>query len=466
MKRIKFVAYMLTFAMLVLFATPIQALGTATATIDSISAKPGETVVVEVSIENCPLVKSIGFTPVYDNSVLDLLSGEWTIENGTLMENWSPETGDAVLAFSDEAADINGTIFKLTFKVKENISVGEVTPVSCSIVLANGTTNYQANIVNGTVSVISASSTITSADVVLESDITVNYYADIDPEHTSAQMRFTMNGVETLVDGEATGNGNEYVFAFRKVAPQCMGDNIKAELILGETVLDVKEEYSVKTYCTNTLAKSAAQLEMSEEKYAALRTLIADMLEYGAKAQVYKGYKTNALVNEGIEGKSKFVELTDTLKYTEESSRDEIKLTSVGVYFDYANSIYIKFLAPGLTEETCYIAVYNETADVEYEYALSECELLNEETGEYRLVLDPTVATGYGDKYIIELYAPRSASSSRLTSVHFVEYSISSYVYSMQNKTEVNGALTPMAELARATYNYGLSASAYNSIAN
>ena len=65
---------------------------------------------------------------------------------------------------------------------------------------------------------------------------------------------------------------------------------------------------NTKSYL-NTLSQSAAELGMSAEKYAAMRTLIADMLEYGAKAQVYLNYKTDSLVNEGVTEQSEFVAL-------------------------------------------------------------------------------------------------------------------------------------------------------------
>ena len=80
-----------------------------------------------------------------------------------------------------------------------------------------------------------ANARFTGANVALGSDITVNYYAIADEVPTA---KFTMNGKETVVTGVATGNEKEYKLAFTGVAPQCMGDNIKAELIIGEDTVD------------------------------------------------------------------------------------------------------------------------------------------------------------------------------------------------------------------------------------
>ena len=440
------------------------------------TASRGEEIQITVQLQNNPGVWSLAFEMPIDTASYEFVSADTT---GSIFDQFgvcgydeSTQSYKFNAYHSNLFSNVtsNGKLVVLTLRVKDSAALAKTTfTVNTD---EENTVNYneeKVEIESATASVTIqeyvASSTITSADMVIGTDMTVNYYAKLDPIHTAAKMRFTMNEKVILVNGTATGKENEYVFPFVGVTPQCMGDNIKAELVLGEKVLATKEQYSVREYCVNTLSKTAAELEMSAEKYAALRTLIADMLEYGAKAQVYRGYHTNTLANAGITGQTPFTELTTTLKYTEESSRDEIMITSAGVYFDYATSIYIKFLAPGLNEDNCYVTVFNEATDEETEYLLSDCQLLNEETSEYLLIMDPMHATGYNDKYVIDLYAPRSATSSTVRSVHFLEYSLSSYVYSMQNKTS-NGTLTPMAQLARATYNYGLAASAYAAIEN
>lgn len=302
-------------------------------------------------------------------------------------------------------------------------------------------------------------STITSANVELSTDITVNHLVELDSSHIGAQMKFTMSGIEQIVDGTAKGNGNEYEFPFRGVSPQCMGDNIKAELILDGEVLAVKETYSIKEYCENTLNKTAAQLNISEEKFAALQTLIKDMLVYGAKAQMYRNHKTDALVDEGITG-SEFVELTKSDKFVDETSLDGVAVTAIGLYFDYTNSMYIRFTAPGMAEEDFKI-VFNE--DIDNAYTLNDCTAVEGEDDTYLLVLPAISAVNYDTLYTIEIGTFRA--NGRMKEGHYVEYSVASYIYSMQNKTE-NGELTPMAHLARATYNYGKATAAYAAIAD
>ena len=97
-------------------------------------------------------------------------------------------------------------------------------------------------------------------------------------------------------DGTATGNLNQYAYSFRGVSPQCMGDTITATLVLNGETLATKST-SVLEYCQRLLSYSAAQLGLTEAKYAAMKTAIADLLEYGAAAQTYMNYRTDALVN-------------------------------------------------------------------------------------------------------------------------------------------------------------------------
>ena len=464
MKFTKILAIILAVAMTLPLMLTVSANNDPIVTISSVYTSEGSTFKVEVTIENSAAVKAMSIEPIYDSTKLEMVSGVWTID-ATLKENWSSEKGDAVWS-SSEPVDVNGTVFEMTFKVKDGIS-DETTDISCEFHLENKSIEYTATIVDGKVTIETPASEIVSADMVLGTDITVNYYATLDASHIGAQMRFTMNDEETIVDGEETEEEGVYVYPFQKIAPQCMGDNIKAELIFGETVLDTKEEYSIRTYCENTLAKSASDLKMSDEKYAAMQTLIADLLEYGAKAQVYTGHNADALVNEGIEGKSDFIEVDPKMndEWLEQSNNftlTGVEFVSAGIYFDYYNAIYVKFNAPNMTDSNVRVRLKDGDENVIETYKLSECELVDEANSTYLLVLPALYATEFENFYYIEL----CKYTNRATMQWSLSYGIAPYVCAKQNKTDAEGNLTPMAELARATYNYGLSATAYNGIAD
>ncbi len=461
----KVLSVLLTFCMLMALALPVFAEETPlTLTVTQTNASKGSEVTVLVDVSNNPGIAGIVLTLKYDANALTLER----YENGTVFSAAPTVAENYVWTASGANTTVNGTLLKLVFTVNEAAVEGNDYPVEI-IVRECSNVDLQAvstQVIDGNVSVVAPHSEITDASMSLSTDIAVNYYAQLDPSHEGAQMKFTLGENETLVDGVATENAGEYVYTFKGLAPQRMGDLIGAELMLNGEVLDSYEDYSVLAYCNALLAYTPEELGISAEKYAAMVTLIADMLEYGAQAQLYRGYKTNALVNANVTGQTEFAELTDTVKMIEESGRDDVKMKAIGMYFDYTNSLYLKFTAPGMTDDTFYISVLNDVTGEEIEYTLSDCTLIDEATSTYLLVMDPISATQFEDLYCIELFAPRATGSSTTPrSQQYLEYSVAAYVYSMQNKTDGNGILTPMAKLARATYNYGLSAAAYMNIA-
>ena len=89
--------------------------------IGSKQARAGETVTIELTMANVPEMSSMMMTDfVYDNTVLELVNGEWAVEGA--LADWDIDKG-AVLVFSQNT-DINGVIFKLTFKVKDGAETG------------------------------------------------------------------------------------------------------------------------------------------------------------------------------------------------------------------------------------------------------------------------------------------------------------------------------------------------------
>ena len=286
---------------------------------------------------------------------------------------------------------------------------------------------------------IYASTEITAAQVALGTDITVNYYVTLDEAYVGAQMKFTIDGKETLVDG--LKKGDEYVYTYTGVTPDALGENIKAELIFGGEVIASKDEYSVLTNCKNLLAKSAAELGISDVKYGAMKTLIADLLAYGAAAQIYTGRNTDALVNEGIEGVTVFGGIGENWnKLPTESTDETVELLAAGLFFDNAHKLYFRFTATDITEENFAVKIGTK------EYRLSDFGTAG---GYYILYTDKIAATDLDTLYVVELIKNGET-------VQTLEYGVFAYVYDMQNSDNQK-----MADLAKATYNYGVSADAY-----
>ena len=318
-----------------------------------------------------------------------------------------------------------------------------------------GNANYDITFDFGVLTIVEEStedvigaSAIKSAALALGSEITLNYYVALTPEQSSATMRFTMNGTTTIVSG--IKENDEYVFSF-SVTPQCMGDNIKAELILENEVLDSIATYSVRQNCLNLLEK-----EPSDE----LRTLIADLLEYGAMAQIYVSYKTDALVNKGITGKTVFTPIADdnSVRYNmKATTNSSYKFISAGVYFDSVNRLYFKFYANDVTNTNFEVVITDQNGN-----KVSRLPSSFEKVGKdiYVVYTDPICASelqNFG--YTVTLNQVSYSGKNRISTPmqKLSNYSLSSYVFDKQNGDNAT------ANLAKALYNYGLSAAAYRS---
>ncbi len=143
------------------------------------------------------------------------------------------------------------------------------------------------------------------ASITLTNNIAVNYmikksvidvlgYEELYIEFTYCGKNYTIN--------KYTEKGQYYVFTFDKIAPNRMNDIIYANLCGIKGGANYKSqtcEYSVGRYCYNMLSK------YGDDSNAKLRTLLVDLLNYGAEAQAYTSYNTDNLVN---------ADLTDTQK--------------------------------------------------------------------------------------------------------------------------------------------------------
>lgn len=148
-----------------------------------------------------------------------------------------------------------------------------------------------------------------SASLTLNSDISINFYVrkDVLTDWEEPYVVFekpvydtdgsTLRTETTVVDTFRSKNvsGVDYcVFTFDGITAAEMGNNVQATLYAarngvyccGNTI-----DYSVWQYATNMLNRS------QDEK---LKTLLVDMLNYGAWAQTYFGYNNENLVNAAL----------------------------------------------------------------------------------------------------------------------------------------------------------------------
>ncbi len=279
---------------------------------------------------------------------------------------------------------------------------------------------------------LSAVSRFEKMAVSLGEDISVNYFVAAEGL-TAPDMTFTLGEYSETVFGELVGEQYKFTFA---VAPHRIGDIIKAELIEGGTVLETKE-YSVLQYLNELKEKSSTDLKISDAKYEKLMILVNDLLVYGGAAQSYLGYKTESLVSDGITG-TEFTPIESTVKAVADNG-SFVTFKSVTVGYSNVNKIRVTFMAEDITELVIKCTVGEKE---------NELKIVSAGEGIYTAETEGIFATGFGESYVFTAYKGETAGAS-------LTYSVNSYVHSMQNKESA------IADLAKATYNYGISAKAY-----
>lgn len=154
---------------------------------------------------------------------------------------------------------------------------------------------------------------VLNANLNIGKDISLKLSAKIDGA-TSASATFTWKGneadgtekagnyVDTVV-GENSGDGT-FVFTYRGIGAQYLGKNVAVTVKYDtESVTDnvyAQKTLSVKDILTAYRNSSAIALGISPAAFEKIKTLSADILNYGAAAQEYTKVDTSAPVNAGL----------------------------------------------------------------------------------------------------------------------------------------------------------------------
>ena len=278
---------------------------------------------------------------------------------------------------------------------------------------------------------------IKSATLCLNEDLNMIYAAEIPDGYENPYMVFSYQGTEFTVDSYTVNNEEQYCFELAKINPQCMGDNISATLYAtkdGETVSVTKAEYSVRAYCESMLSKTEDET---------LIALLSDILTYGAAAQTYTGYKTDALVTDGLVlSPSTFAELSGK-KVSFTGEQDE-NTCWTGASLVLSNDLATRFAfvtdsTDGLSIEVS-INGRTQTFDA-FEDASN---------GRYYITFDGIMATEFDDTVTATFYRDGTQIGAA------VNYSVNTYICGMQNCDNAN-----LKALVRALYNYGAAAAEY-----
>lgn len=291
---------------------------------------------------------------------------------------------------------------------------------------------------------------IKTVSLSLESSITMNYkvlktaVADFENPY----IEFTRNGKTTTIT-DYTEQGDYYVFSYRDIAPQAMNDTVQA--VLYATYNDVlynskPVDYSVSAYAYAMLEKC------SSNQYARLRTLLVDLLNYGAAAQIYQNYKTDDLVN---------ADLTDTQKSW--ASSQELNLMNVtDKACDIVENPAVEWKAVGLQLNDSVAVRYKFAAedvnDIQLKVTCGKSEWMygaesfaDNGDGTYTFIFNALNA----DKMQKDIYITAMNGDTAVSNT--MRYSVESYAKQIQDSMP-NSSLR---KLTDAMMRYGISASNY-----
>ena len=131
-------------------------------------------------------------------------------------------------------------------------------------------------------------------NIVLEDDYATNFYLQIsDSIESTAKVRLTIgNDTVTYNVSDLEKNEDGYFRLTANISAAQMSDFITVMVMNGRDI-GSNSTYTVREYCDTILA---------DETHSKYHALVKEMLNYGAMAQMYFGYDTENLANDGITG--------------------------------------------------------------------------------------------------------------------------------------------------------------------
>lgn len=285
---------------------------------------------------------------------------------------------------------------------------------------------------------------ITGASLNLTEDINIIYAVNLPDGYESPYIVFEFRGETYTVTEYDSVSGSTYRFKFTGILPQYMADNICATVyasVDGEAVSYTLSEYSALKYCQALLSIPAYA---SNEK---LVTLISDLLTYGAATQIYRGYKTDALVTDIIAEAG--ITLTPSTYNNTSISKskltgdaaDGLSFSGAGLYLTNAMAVYFTFKAEDTTDLALRVKIGSRTT----EYDVST--LTPDAQGKYTVHVYNVMAHEFDKEITVNFVRDGEVVGQTLT------YSVNTYTvvaldYISDEKTK---------NLIKAIYNYGAS---------
>ncbi|MBQ8869138.1 MAG: carboxypeptidase regulatory-like domain-containing protein [Oscillospiraceae bacterium] len=307
-----------------------------------------------------------------------------------------------------------------------------------------------------TLSVEGADLKFSGASLTLQDNLAINYKVKKslfeENGYSDPYVKFVLNGKETVVS-EYRVDGDKYIFDFTDIAPYQMNDTIYATLYanFGNTLNESEtREYSVAEYCYNMLNKYSA------DAYAEFRTLLVDLLNYGAETQTYQSYRTDALVNASLTETQKAWGTAEdptleSVMNKEYATIENPTVTWKGAGLNLRDSITLRFKLYAENIQNLTVKITTEDGE---KWTIKSREFEKTEDN-YYVYFDCLSAAQMSEAVYVTVYNGDVAVSNTIC------YSIESYAYTKQNDEDEN-----LSKLVKAMMKYGNSACVYYELIN
>lgn len=329
----------------------------------------------------------------------------------------------------------------------------------------NSSSDYQNGTQTRTCSVCGESETVEAPNtallrrrgnaLALESSITLTTYItkDVVDYYDEVYAEFIRNGKTEKVyasdDTFASGSTVYNVFEYKGIPPQAMGDDIEITFYgikNGVTYWGETYTYSVTDYVQSTLSKTT-----TSDK---LKTMLVDLMYYGAACQIYQNYKTDQLMTDILtEEQKQYKSAYDLeLKNIKDASYEtcENRLVRFGTALRLNNAVEMA-IALNLTDvalEDLTFKVKIGTRELAYTYAENPENFEKGADGYWYFYFDGVYANQMSEEVFITVYRGNEQVSYTL------RYSIESYA-----STVTDAKLKAVTD---AMMYYGNSAKAYS----
>ena len=178
--------------------------------------------------------------------------------------------------------------------------------------------------------------------------------------------------------------------------------------------------------------------------------MVSDLLAYGAASQIYLDYKTDSLVTEGLT-------LTPSVCPTLPSSLQQkglhgtadanVKWKSVGLRYTNTTTVFFRFTATDLTGLNVKVTLGDRVVTYDID------DFKAEGNNVYRIDFNGVLATEFDET------VKATFEKDGVVIGQYATYSVNSYLYTNQASSDA-----ALADLVKATYNYGKSARVYTGL--